>query len=151
MVGINQNQGYPQTSVIADPRGNVTQPWRQFFIAIWNRTGAQIGGSVQASADAIVGGIAFFFAPTVISSGNLSGDVTTNNNLVTTLKTVNGNIGSFTLANITVNNKGLVTAASSGHTTGLSTTIVTAQLTPGGTQGSMTFVNGLLTAQTPAT
>ena len=34
---------------------------------------------------------------------------------------------------------------------GLSVTITTAQLTTLGTQGSMTFTNGLLTAQTPAT
>jgi hypothetical protein len=34
---------------------------------------------------------------------------------------------------------------------GISATIVTAQLTPTGTQGSMTFVDGQLTAQTPAT
>lgn len=34
---------------------------------------------------------------------------------------------------------------------GLSVTIVTAQLTPTGAQGSMTFTNGILTAQTPAT
>ena len=34
---------------------------------------------------------------------------------------------------------------------GLSVTITTAQLTTLGTQGSMTFVDGLLTAQTPAT
>lgn len=34
---------------------------------------------------------------------------------------------------------------------GLSATITTAALTTGGTQGSMTFLNGLLTAQTPAT
>ena len=35
--------------------------------------------------------------------------------------------------------------------TGLSVTIVTAALTGGGTQGSMTFTAGILTAQTPAT
>jgi hypothetical protein len=34
---------------------------------------------------------------------------------------------------------------------GLTATITTAALTPTGTQGSMTFVNGLLTAQTQAT
>ena len=34
---------------------------------------------------------------------------------------------------------------------GISATITTAALTGGGTQGSQTFVNGLLTAQTPAT
>lgn len=34
---------------------------------------------------------------------------------------------------------------------GLSVTITTAKLTSGGTEGSMTFTNGLLTAQTQAT
>ena len=34
---------------------------------------------------------------------------------------------------------------------GISATIVTAKLTALGTDGSMTFVNGILTAQTPAT
>lgn len=34
---------------------------------------------------------------------------------------------------------------------GLSVTIATAKLTGGGTNGSMTFTNGILTAQTPAT
>lgn len=34
---------------------------------------------------------------------------------------------------------------------GLSVTVVTAALTTGGTQGSMVFTNGVLTAQTPAT
>ena len=38
-----------------------------------------------------------------------------------------------------------------GLGSGLSVTITTAQLTPVGTQGSMTFVNGILTAQTQAT
>lgn len=36
-------------------------------------------------------------------------------------------------------------------TGGISATITTAALTLAGTQGSMTFVNGILTAQTPAT
>lgn len=34
---------------------------------------------------------------------------------------------------------------------GLSATIVTAKLTPGGANGSMTFQNGILVSQTPAT
>jgi len=37
------------------------------------------------------------------------------------------------------------------HLAGTTATIVTAKLTPGGSNGSMTFTNGLLTAQTPAT
>ncbi len=58
--------------------------------------------------------------------------------------------GSYTLASLTVSAEGLVSAAANGPA-GLSVTIVTAQLTTLGTQGSMTFVSGVLTAQTPAT
>lgn len=38
-----------------------------------------------------------------------------------------------------------------GHVTGLSVTITTAKLTTGGANGSMTFTNGVLTAQVAAT
>lgn len=38
-----------------------------------------------------------------------------------------------------------------GLANGLSATITTAKLTTGGTAGSMTFTNGILTKQTPAT
>lgn len=58
--------------------------------------------------------------------------------------------GTYTLATVTVDAEGLVTAASSGPT-GLSVTIVTAALTVGGTQGSMTFSGGVLTSQVQAT
>lgn len=34
---------------------------------------------------------------------------------------------------------------------GVSATVVTAKITGGGTNGSMTFTNGVLTSQTPAT
>lgn len=49
----------------------------------------------------------------------LTGDVTTvAGALATTLATVNSNVGSFALATVTVNAKGLVTAASAAATTG---------------------------------
>lgn len=49
---------------------------------------------------------------TIILGGDLSGTGTGSIN--TTLATVNSNVGSFTNANITVNAKGLITAASNG-------------------------------------
>lgn len=59
--------------------------------------------------------------------GTLTGDITSagsgfdgtaNNTNATTLATVNANVGSFTYASITVNAKGLITAASSGSAGG---------------------------------
>ncbi len=52
-------------------------------------------------------------AGTVTTNANLTGDVTSSGN-ATTLATVNSNVGSFTNSSITVNGKGLITAASSG-------------------------------------
>jgi hypothetical protein len=49
---------------------------------------------------------------TITLSGDITGSGATS--IATTLATVNGNVGSFTNANITVNAKGLITAASNG-------------------------------------
>jgi len=75
-----------------------------------------------------------------------------------------GNIANTNLSNIQTpgltgylygHNTGPVTASTtipySAITGGLSVTITTAKLTSGGTNGSMTFTNGILTAQTQAT
>jgi hypothetical protein len=80
----------------------------------------------------------------------VSGDATLSNTGVLTLDTINPDIGAYTNPSITVNAKGLITSASNGPT-GISVTVTTAKLTAGGTNGSMTFVNGILTAQTQAT
>ena len=50
----NTQQGFPQlSSPIADGNNNfrVTQPWQQFFISLWNRTGANQGGSTFEPGD----------------------------------------------------------------------------------------------------
>jgi hypothetical protein len=74
-------------------------------------------------------------------------------NTVVSLPTVpfsiaNGGTGATTAANARTN-LGLGTMAT--ENTGITATITTAALTIAGTQGSMTFTNGILTAQTQAT
>lgn len=68
---------------------------------------------------------------TITLSGDVSGSGTTA--ISTTLATVNSNVGSFTNANITVNAKGLITAAASGSSGGI---------TGSGSSGRVTFWNG---------
>ena len=57
-------------------------------------------------------------ARTIATTGDVTSsqsfDGTANTTSVATLATVNANVGAFTLANVTVNAKGLITAASSG-------------------------------------
>jgi len=52
------------------------------------------------------------------STQAVSGDLTLSNTGVTTLATVNSDVGSYAIASVTVNAKGLVTAASAASTTG---------------------------------
>jgi hypothetical protein len=77
-------------------------------------------------------------ATTITSSANLSGDVTSNATLVTTLATVNANVGTF--QGLTVNAKGLVTAAANqGYGVGTLTGVTAGTgLSGGGTSGNPT-------------
>jgi hypothetical protein len=65
--------------------------------------------STLASSKLFVGN-----ASNLATGVNLSGDATLANTGALTLATVNSNVGSFTNASVTVNAKGLVTAAASG-------------------------------------
>ncbi len=107
-------------------------------------------GNVTTSGSPSSGNLTKFSGATAITNGDLSGDIATSGTLATILATVNASPGTYANATVTVNAKGLITAASA-TAIGISTTIVTAALTTLGTQGSQTFVNGLLTASTPAT
>jgi len=67
---------------------------------------AFIGTNITGTASGLTAG-------NVTTNANLTGDITSSGN-ATTLATVNSNVGSFTFSSVTVNGKGLVTAASSG-------------------------------------
>ena len=109
-------------------------------------------------------------APTVLGSlgttttvlhGNAAGAPTFGSVSLTadvsgTLPIANGGTGttSTTFVDLTANVSGILPIANGGtgtSTAGVSATIVTAKLTALGADGSMTFTNGFLTAQTPAT
>lgn len=108
-------------------------------------TSGTLLGDTLLSGDIFVGN-----ASNQATAATMSGDATLSNTGAITLATVNPDVGSFTNPNVTVNAKGLIIAITNGPA-GISVTITTAKLTGGGTNGSMTFTNGILTAETPAT
>lgn len=86
----------------------------------------------------------------------LTGDITnTAGSLADTLATVNSNVGSFTKLNVTVNGKGLVTAAStggSGSFTPITETVITGTSQAGSTNNSYASNNAsLVTITLPST
>lgn len=80
----------------------------------WELLNPAGGGGVTTTGSPSTGNLAKFSSGSSITNTDLTGDVTTSGGSATTLKTVNATTGSFTAANITVNGKGLITAASSG-------------------------------------
>jgi hypothetical protein len=85
-------------------------------------------------------------ASTTIPSGSISG--------LGTMATQNANavaITGGTISGVAITSSTIPYSNVTGTPTGLSVTITTAKLTVAGTNGSMTFTNGILTAQTQAT
>jgi hypothetical protein len=79
---------------------------------------------------------------TATINANLTGDVTSVGN-ASTLATVNSNVGAFTNANITVNAKGLITAAASGSPGGVTSVTGTSPVvSSGGTTPAISLAAG---------
>ena len=127
--------------------------------ADWTTFNNASGTVTSVSGAGTVNGITL--TGTVTTAGNLTlGGALSGVSLTTqvsgTLPIANGGTGttSTTFASLTTNVSGILPIANGGtgtSTAGVSATIVTAKLTALGADGSMTFTNGLLTAQTAAT
>lgn len=110
-------------------------------------------GSVTITGTPANGNLTKFSGATSITNGNLSGDVTTSGSLATTLATVNSNVGTF--QGLTLNAKGLVTAASNqGYLTGNQTITLSGDTTGSGATAITTTtgkVNGVSYGASPST
>ena len=134
----------------ADPAAALDAATKQY---VDTHVGGGGSGTVTTTGTPASGNLSAFSGATSITNGNLSGDVTTSGTLATVLATVNTNVGTF--QGITVNAKGLVTAAAnqnyltanqtmtlSGDVTGSGSTAITATLANTAvTAGSYTYAS----------
>ena len=112
------------------PVGN-SHEWREWFFNLWESLGGAQGQ--------------IFFTDLNFTGSNITDIQTRAHNTLQGLQ--GGNVGGTEYYHLDATAYAKVVALP----TGISATITTAPVTPGGATGSMTFVNGLLTAQTQAT
>ena len=92
---------------------NLTINAKGLVTAQTNGTGGS-GGGLSLTGTVTTGNLLILSTASLITNGQLSGDVTTAGGTTTTLATVLGSPGSCTNCNLTINGKGLVTAQSTG-------------------------------------
>lgn len=128
----------PTSTPIIDSAGNMTFTWARWFQVLYQRIG---GGSAEPldQLNARVTALTTRVTSAEASIGVLNGEVSTINGEISVIQ---GDVSDLETR---------VGAIEAKLAAGFTGTITTAQLTPIGSQGSMTFTNGLLTAQTPAT
>lgn len=112
------------------PIGN-THEWREWFFNLWESLGGSQGQ--------------IFYTGLNFTGSNLTSIQTRAHNTLQGLQ--GGNVGGTEYYHLDATFYAKVLALP----TGISATITTAPVTSGGATGSMTFVNGILTAQTQAT
>lgn len=128
-----------------DGSGNMTTSWSGWFQSLYQRVG---GGSTDPLNDvnAKIAALTTRITNAETSIGTLNSEVSTINGEVATIQ---GDVSSLTTQVADIDTR--VTAIETQLAAGISGTITTAALTVGGTEGSMTFTNGILTGQVQAT